>query len=112
MGIYNVSGTSSYKYDLIRGTADELTTEMIPYSTLSLCSHDATGTYIYPEDITKIRCDGVIEYCYEYNDVVVRDGTNGVYGYWWDISRVGENGFHSPALGPQQQAEDYLDFVY
>ena len=67
-------------------------------------------TKIQPDDITKIRCDGLIEYCYEY------------YGYrifgsdtLWDISKPSQSNLdHHKGMTdimPKEQALSYMDLV-
>jgi hypothetical protein len=111
MGIYTVNGTTSTTYDKIMETADDLTENAIAYTFLDLCTFTPNGSTIEPSEINKMRCDGVVEYCYEFNDVVVGYGYDINYGDWWDISKVSENNFHSAFTGPKEQAENFMDFV-
>lgn len=66
-------------------------------------------TKVYPDDITGFRCDGVVEYVYEYYG-------HRIYGNdtYWDISTMGENyrNQHTTArnnwIHPKYIAENYM----
>lgn len=49
---------------------------MVIKPTVSYISHSATETWIYPEDISKLRCDGVVEFCYESLESGIKHGIN------------------------------------
>lgn len=64
---------------------------------------------IEPYDIASLRCDGFVEYCYEYYGYRVY-GPNG----GWDISypSLANKDNHSlNYIMPKSQAQDFLDFV-
>lgn len=90
MGIYS-KGVASGTRDLIKSMGRRLTTENISYTffnMLEYASRDAT--WIFPGDINKIRCDGVVEYTYEYYSVKLQSPS----GYW-DVSRQGHAEKHT-----------------
>ncbi|WP_432406577.1 hypothetical protein [Wukongibacter sp. M2B1] len=103
MGVYAADDCTSNDRDDIRETASDLTMQAISYTFLNLLEYDDDpGTYINPSEIDKLRCDGVVEYCYEWNNVMIRDG---------DISKTSLVDDHSPLIGPRGQAMDYLEFI-
>jgi len=58
-----------------------------------MVSNGSLGNYIRPFNVTNLRCDGLVEYCYEwYNWPVLYDGNGN-----WDISNwtTGSNNYHS-----------------
>ncbi len=71
-------------------------------------SGSSTGTsYIQPDEIVYLRCDGVVEYCYEWYDFRVY-GSNSQ----WDITYAGNTAHHSlPYITPKIQAESYMTFI-
>jgi len=65
------------------------------------------GTYISPSEVVKLRCDGLVEYCYEWNNVWVwgDSGTNYDISY---VSYLGEhNNFDQPPLNPDVRLSPY-----
>lgn len=76
-GVYRKTTSTTTRGSIVR-TADQLTTEAIAYTFTSLLTYRdgmLSNSLIHPEDITGIRCDGVVEYCYEYNNVIIRAGS-------------------------------------
>lgn len=70
-------------------------------------SISSIATDKYPvSDIVAIRCDGLVEYAYEYNNIRVYGNDT-----YWDISKAGDaytdehGGFQ---LTPTKQANDYM----
>ncbi len=103
MGVFAADDCTSNDLNYIRETASELTMQAISYTFFSLLEYkDNPGTYINPSEIDKLRCDGVVEYCYEWNNVMIRDG---------DISKTSLVDDHSFLIGPRGQALDYLNFI-
>lgn len=110
-GYYRPSSTTltSSQRDAVCGTATELANERLGYVfTQPIRYSIASATpYKHPiSEIVAIRCDGFVEYAYEYNDIrVYGDDT------YWNISRTGESymdehgGFQ---LTPRKQANDYM----
>ncbi len=112
MGIYKPkSNPSSTTRDSYVSMSRRLVSECISYNAAYQVYYDtdAAGQWLYPEDITSMRCDGVIEYIYEYyGDRVYGDNNN------WDISENNytTRGLHSgAAVNPSSQAQYYLTFV-
>lgn len=83
-GVYGprTAYTSSQANQVI-AKARELVGESVQYTvTEQLTYHSATSTGTSkgePSDIYRIRCDGVVEYCFEYNDIIIW-GANSQYG--------------------------------
>lgn len=111
MGYYRPASTalSSSKRDAVCATATALANEHIGYvfATPIRYSISSIATDKYPiSDIVAIRCDGFVEYAYEYNDIrVYGDDT------YWNISKAGDSytdehgGFQ---LTPRIQANEYM----
>ena len=90
--------------DLVGERIEYILTDPIRYSTAS------TATSKYPaSDIIAIRCDGFVEYSYEYNNVQVFGNSD-----YWNIASVDpraeieHSGFQ---MTPKKQAEDYMEYV-
>ena len=69
-----------------------------------------TGRTIQPEDIATIRCDGVVEYSYEYNGLRIGGGNSD-----WNISIDKDANFNAhtgAAITPKKQTESYMTFVH
>jgi len=71
-GVYTPKGNVTDKdRDNVLATARKLATEKIPYTVL--CQVDYSifcyGSTIQPKNISSMRCDGVVEYCYELNNI-------------------------------------------
>lgn len=88
--------------------ARRLIDDNIPYTSLYQVNYkvSSAGTWVDPGDITSIRCDGVIEYIYEwYGFRVFGDDSH------WDVTRVGSSNKddHSgTAVTPKSQAQSCL----
>lgn len=79
------SGISSAGRDKVKAMGRRLRTENISYTFLREVQVPSTifkQNYIWPEDITKIRCDGVVEYAYEWHGYKLQGGD------FWDISKA------------------------
>lgn len=98
---------SSAGRDNIKSMGRSLINENLLYTPLKQINYNSTSsTWVYPADLTQCRCDGVVEYCYEY------------YGYrvfgndsYWDISRMGDSYKNQHALAtvtPETQANNYM----
>ena len=62
--------------------ADDMATEAIPYTFLNMISVSILAPgQLEVSDIEKIRCDGFVEFAYEYNGIELQ--ASSVY---WDIS--------------------------
>lgn len=106
-GVYYRPGVSSSTLDNIRYLGEDLTTENISYCAFYMLEHNATGDWIYPGDIEKIRCDGVVEYCYEYYGIKLQYYYGTIREYW-DISNTADCYYHSITYGmsPKNQADE------
>ena len=105
---YPKSGVpTSAKRDLIKAMGKSLIDENILYTPIQQIDYKVTdSTWVLPSDITKIRCDGVVEYCYEYYGF--RIFGNDTY---WNISRMGSayKSHHALAtVTPKKQSEEYM----
>lgn len=94
--------------------ANRLTTQDIIYTLAKQIAYvdNPVGTIKYsPEDIIQIRCDGVVEYCYEYYDMEVY--ASPYYPDYWDISKIGNYalGHVGSDITPALQASTYLTTV-
>lgn len=112
-GVYRPDGgISSSGRDLVKATGRELRTENIAYTPLSQIDYGVdvlSQTWVYPEDIGLIRCDGVVEYSFEWNSYRIFGSDD-----YWDISRAGLQYLaqHSLAIvTPKSQAQDYMTLV-
>lgn len=99
---------SSALADSFKSKAREL--RGISYTVLDQIDYDAgTNTWVRPEHIYDLRCDGVVEYTYEWFGYRV-GGADGV----WDITRnlsdnyIEHTGF---SITPRKQNEDLLYLV-
>ncbi len=107
-------GISSAGRDQVKYVANRLANDLISYKSMGQLAFNqnilGTKTYITYEDITHMRCDGVVEYCYEFNGYrVYGDDTK------WNISKANINNYnhHDVALqiNPQVQANSYMTKV-
>ncbi|MDO8963842.1 MAG: hypothetical protein Q7W30_05035 [Coriobacteriia bacterium] len=89
----------------------KLKDEQILYSGLYQVEYNllTAGTYVDPAEVTKMRCDGVVEYVYEwYGFRVFGDATH------WDVTRAGfwyQDDHSGSAVTPKLQAQSYLTKV-
>lgn len=97
--------------NLIISLARELRTKDIGY----LFTHQLRATIrpeatkIEPDDVVDIRCDGLVEYCYEYFGFRVFGNDT-----YWDISKASAQNIahhHENNIMPKAQAQQYLDLV-
>ena len=93
--LQNITMTFEQRRDVV-GTAWDLSGRDISYPWLNpwpnaLDYHSSPGIYISPSEVKRIRCDGLVEYCYEWNNIWVW-GKNGVH---YDISRTEWVGEHN-----------------
>lgn len=111
-GVYKPkSGISSSGRDNVVAMGRRLTTEDLGYTPLSQIDHFVTSSsdWVTADKLWLIRCDGVVEYCFEW------------YGYriygndtYWDITRGGFSTLdhHSGTLvTPKSQAQSYMTLV-
>lgn len=73
-GARKTSNLTTAVRNKILQTCRDLDAEAVGYTfgVLITCSEVGFDQQIYPENITKTRCDGFVEYCYEYNDELIR----------------------------------------
>jgi hypothetical protein len=85
--------------------------EQIPYDWYYEVNYNTStaGTWVDPGEVTKMRCDGVVEYVYEWYGFRVY-GSND----YWDVTRANASNrdVHSlPGATPKNQAQGYLTKV-
>lgn len=82
------SGITSSGRDLVMATANYLKTQNISYTLSKQIDypHLFIPGYVRPFDITHMRCDGLVEYCYEYNGYRIFGSDE-----YWNISTRGSN---------------------
>jgi len=108
-GVYRPkTSPTSYDRDLFVSMGSNLITESIPYTVIEQIFYDSVtaGVWVDPSEIVYLRCDGVVEYIYEWYGFRV-------YGNdaYWDITRANYDilDHHSWAnITPQAQAQSYL----
>ena len=116
-GYYKPSSVSSYsgQRDSVVSTAKTVANLHIPYVAVECITYNsipAGQTHYKPANIKAIRCDGFVEYCFEYNGIRVYGP---ISGNAWDISlndayaQDVHNGV--AAITPKSQAENYMDRV-
>jgi hypothetical protein len=80
------------------------------YTPLYQIDHSVgSGSWVYPDDLYLIRCDGVVEYCHEW--YYYRIYGNDTY---WNITKGGfaTMDHHSgTAVTPKSQAQSYMTLV-
>lgn len=110
-GVYRPkTAPSSSARDSFVSMGRKLINEDIPYNLGYQVMYDTgtAGTYVDPIEIKSIRCDGVIEYVYEWYNYKVYGGD------WWDVTkndyvtRELHSGF---GVTPKIQASSYLTKV-
>lgn len=108
-GLYlpNVSPTSSQR-DLIVGKARALVTENISYTYVQPLYYTAATTTgrLSPAEITSMRCDGLVEYVYEFYGFKVYGGST----YWNITTKSVHNREAHAGMTPKSQV-NYLKFI-
>lgn len=112
MGVYAPKGgIISADRDKVRNMAYKLATDQIPYHFWGQMFVDesvfgTTQTRIEPRNITGMRCDGVVEYSYEYCNYKIYGGNN-----TWNISKNNRDCFNAHnniVINPKVQAGNYM----
>ena len=113
MGYYRPKQVmSSAQRDQVTATARSLAADFIGYIVWGQINYpvdnNPTGkTTVGISDITAMRCDGVVEYCYEFHNIRIYGNDTS-----WDISNWGttyknhHSGFFD--INPRKQARDYM----
>lgn len=116
MGYYKPqSYISSSQRDQVTAMARSLAADFIGYTAWGQINYpvdnNPTGkTTVEKSDITAMRCDGVVEYCYEYNNVVIYPK----YSSYWDIShwsKANHDEHIAVQITPAIQATEYMTLV-
>lgn len=105
---YPTSGVpNSTTRDNIKIMARRVKDEGLMYTPLQQINYTITsGTKVEPSILTHCRCDGLVEYCYEYYNLRIY-GDN----LYWNITKMGSSykSHHAGAnVTPKKQAEDYM----
>ena len=103
-GVYYKSGAATPR-EYLKNMALDLTTRSIAYCSFYMLEHNASSGYILQSNVKKMRCDGVVEYCYEWYSIELMwcyDGTRRA----WDITYTGDCSFHNTlnSFSPTVQA--------
>ena len=105
-GVFKPKGgiTSSQRDDVVT-LSRSLLTEDIGYTFVQQVQYSAGDQYwVWPKDITNMRCDGLVEYCYEWfgHRIIGADEV-------WDITRNNHQNWsahsYTPAVQPKTQSE-------
>ena len=68
----------------------------ITYTTIDMLHFTSRGLYyVWDSDVTQLRCDGLVEYCYEWYNFPILTDISGQ----WDISRTMSALLHSSLYG-------------
>ncbi len=114
-GVYAPKGgIISADRDKVRNMSYKLATDQIPYHFWGQMFVDeavfgTTQTRIEPRNITGMRCDGVVEYCYEYCNYKIYGGIS-----TWNISKNDKECFNKHnhiGINPETQAGKYMILV-
>lgn len=111
-GVYRpFSSMSDHERDLVVATARYIAEREIEYGSTNMMNANYYNgrDRFYPNDIEVIRCDGVVEYSYEYNGIKVFGGDA------WDISKnsnaeIRKHGAAS-LINPKTQAKSYMQRI-
>lgn len=99
---------SSAKRNAIKALARNLRTKNLLYTATKQIDYvNSSNTKVEPNELTHCRCDGLVEYCYEYNDIRIY-GNNS----YWNISIRGSEylNHHSlTSITPEKQAKNYMN---
>ncbi|HJB27040.1 MAG TPA: hypothetical protein H9662_10610 [Firmicutes bacterium] len=111
MGIYRPKkAPNAAAFDSFVATGRKLASDNISYTLLNQLEYNTYSNWVYTSDITKIRCDGVVEYCYEWNNYRVYGADD-----CWDIcypstrNKMEHSGVGS--INPKIQAQQYLTWL-
>lgn len=114
MGIKKPKGSySNYQRNRVIETGNELKSEQITYTVIGQVDPNlyAIGDLIEKSDIIGIRCDGVVEYSFEYNGIpICGDSTSST----WNVAKndIYSTFYHAGTnVTPKKQAEDWMDPV-
>ncbi len=112
-GTYRPKGTAptSAQRDLFVSRTRMLKDDAIPYNLIYQVMYSLTnsGSWVDPADITSMRCDGVVEYVFEWYDFRVYGSDT-----YWDVTKVGfwnQDVHRYPSVTPKKQASSYLTKV-
>lgn len=104
---------TSTQRDAVNAVARQLAADFIGYTIGAQIAYDedssTTKAVVQPSDIESMRCDGVVEYCYEYNNIrIYGDDGNWNISKWGGEYKSKHEGF---GITPRKQAQDYMYLV-
>lgn len=104
-GVYKPKVTiDAYSRGRVVDMGRVLATESIAYTGTGQISHNVASGYVQPNDVLLLRCDGVVEYCYEWFNFRIYGSDSK-----WDITLAGNIYHHSLAnITPKKQAENWM----
>ena len=102
---------SNTQRDQVTAKARSLAADFVAYTVVELMDYPVDNnpsgkTTVAVNDISAMRCDGLVEYCYEFNNLRIFGSDS-----YWDISRWGvnyKNQHKGTSITPKKQAEDYM----
>jgi hypothetical protein len=109
MGVYQPKKTpTSIDRDNFRYMARKLKDEQIQYTVAEQVMYNDTtaGSWVDPWEVAAMRCDGVVEYVYEWYGFRVFGNDT-----YWDVtrtSRMGRDLHAGIGITPKKQAQSYL----
>jgi len=102
------SGISSAYRDSVKAMGRRLRTENISYNVAYQVQYPSSryGKWVFPADISSIRCDGVVEYVYEYYAFRIYGSNSRWDVTWGDFwNKDDHSGF---AVTPKSQAQSNM----
>ncbi len=113
-GVYKpITGLTNLQRSYVVSTARRLATDNIAYDFTCQINYssDRYGKWVRTSDITTMRCDGVVEYVYEWNDIRIYGS---IEKNLWNISWGGkdiQNHHSNFKITPKKQANEYMTLV-
>lgn len=103
---------SSSKRDSVMLTARALASESIGYTIRGQIDYEVSDNpdkhgYVWASDISAMRCDGVVEYCYEFHNIrIYGDDTYWNISVWGSTNRSSHHNW--TLINPEIQARQYM----
>ena len=118
-GVYKPkSGVTSAQRDLVKSMGRRLISENISYNAVVQVDWytSCLGNWVFPDDIASVRCDGVVEYAYEYYGIKIYGSDSTAFSEkpHWDVTwgNVINWDHHSgTAITPKKQCQNYMTRV-
>lgn len=110
MGIYRPKkAPNAAAFDSFVVMGRKLVNDNISYTLFGQIDYNSSSNWVYTSDITRIRCDGVVEYCYEWNNYRVYGADD-----CWDIcypTSKNKQEHSGIKVTPKSQAQQYLTWL-